>query len=115
MLQTFPIDPALVLFLITLTNSVAAFLLWMRKPGQDASAEIDRFKASSAAANGALSGRMDVLEERVKHMPTSDELRELEGQLVGIKAEMGSLKDAVTATRSGVARIENWLMHERTK
>lgn len=87
--------------------------LRLRKPGQDAAEQLVRFKAAAAETDGVLKGRLDVLEERVKHMPTTEELREVEGQLSAIKAEMGGLKDAVQSTRSGVIRIEEFLRSKR--
>lgn len=108
-MQAMSIDPTVVLFIITVINSVASFLLWLRKPGQDATAAIATFRTAVAETDGVLKGRLDVLEERVRHMPTSDELSQLEGQLGAIKAEMGGMKDLVQSTRSGVNRIEEFL------
>jgi uncharacterized coiled-coil protein SlyX len=103
-----PIDQSWVLFLITVGNSVASLLLWLRKPGQDASAEITRFKAASAEADGVLKGRLDVLEERVSHMPTSKELDNLSNQLAGLIQQMKPL-------RQSLDRVENYLLTERKK
>lgn len=113
MSQSLSVDPTLVLFAITVINSIANFLLWLRKPGQDAGAAIAAFRTAVAETDGVLKGRLDVLEERVKHMPTSDELREVEGQLGAIKAEMGGIRDTVQSTRAGVVRIEEFLRNEK--
>jgi hypothetical protein len=107
------VDPSLVLFVLTLGNTLAAVLLWLRKPGQDASAEIVKFKTSVAETDGVLKGRLDVLEERVKHMPTSDELREVEGQLGAMRAQIGGVVDTVQSTRSAVIRIEEFLRNSK--
>lgn len=100
-------------FWLQVVQVLAIVALWLRKPGQDAAEQLVQFKANVAEADGVLKGRLDVLEERVRHMPTTEELREVEGQLGAIKAEMGGLKDAVQSTRNGVIRIEEFLRTTR--
>jgi hypothetical protein len=99
-------------FWLSLVQSVAIVLLWLRQPGEDAGRDIEKFRVQQVETSNLIKGRVDVLEERVRHMPTTDEVRELEGQMHGIKAELGVLKDAVAATRGGVSRIEHFLLSE---
>jgi predicted nucleic acid-binding Zn-ribbon protein len=110
-----PIDQSWVLFLITVGNSVASLLLWLRKPGQDASAEITRFKAASAEADGVLKGRLDVLEERVSHMPTSKELDNLKTEMHGLSNQLAGLIQQMKPLRQSLDRVENYLLTERKK
>lgn len=102
-------------FWLSLAQSVAIVLLWLRRPGEDASRELAGFRAAQVESASAMRGRLDVVEERLRHMPTSEEVRELEGKLSAIKAELGGLKESVSATRNGVSRIEQFLLTERHK
>lgn len=114
-MQALSIDPTLVLFLITVVNSLANVLLWLRKPGQDATAEIAKFKTSAAEADGVLKGRLDVLEERVSHMPTSEELANLKGEMHGLSAQLTSLNNQMLPLRQSLDRVETFLLNERLK
>jgi hypothetical protein len=96
------IDPTLARFLLDAAQTVFIVLLWLRKPGQDA-----------ARAAEAVKGRVDVLEERLKHMPTSDELSDLEGTVKAIKASMDGLAAAQLALAGTAARIEHYLLNHR--
>lgn len=82
----------------TVVQTLAIVALWLRKPGENA-----------REAVAQLRGRVDVIEERVKHMPTSEELRELEGQLSGIRERLSGLDDTAKNTRAAVQRIEDFL------
>ena len=72
--------------------------LWLRKTGEDAGEKLK-----------ALSARIDVLDERVKHMPTSDELTELKGEVKALEARMELLQETAKGTRDAVIRIETFL------
>lgn len=110
-----PVDPTVILFVITLINSVAAFLLWLRKPGQDASTEIAAFKSAAAEVAGGFKGRLDVLEERVAHMPTDEELAHLKGEMHGLSAQLSGMSEQMLPVRQALDRIQHYLLTERHK
>lgn len=76
--------------------------LWLRKPGEQAGEKVV-----------AMEARVGVIEERIRHMPTADELTELEGTVKAIDAKLGGMDDAVKTTRSAVVRIEEFLRANR--
>ena len=86
---------------IVLTLSMGA-VMWLRKPGEDAGAKVI-----------ALNGRVDVMEERVKHMPTAEKLSELESEVSGIGAQLRGIEDTAKTTRATVQRIEDFLRENR--
>jgi ElaB/YqjD/DUF883 family membrane-anchored ribosome-binding protein len=99
----------LVLFALTLGNLVANIALWLRKPGEDAGQAVQTLRSETRESISSLRGRADVMEERVKHMPTTDELTELEGQFSAIRERLVGLDDTTKNTRAAVQRIEDYL------
>lgn len=89
------VDPKV---LIMGVNAVATVLLWLRKPGESAGEEVK-----------SLKGRVDVLDERMKHMPTTDELTELAGTVKAIQATLESQGENLVTVRNTAARIEDWI------
>lgn len=90
-------------FLLDAAQTIVIVLLWLRKPGLDA-----------AQAVGALAGRVDVLDERLKHMPSIDELTELEGTVKAIEAKLEGMSEGQVIVRNTVARIETYLLTHKT-
>lgn len=89
-------------FLLSVGQTIAIVLLWLRKPGQDAMQRVEY-----------VDGRVDVIEERLKHMPSTDDLTELEGTVRAISAQIGGMEDTVKTTRNTVQRIEDFLRSNR--
>jgi len=87
--------------------------MWLRKPGVDAAGAVSALKEATAMKLELLNNRLTTLEERVQHMPTSDELSELEGTVRAIDERTVGLAEAVTTIRTSVARIENFLLHTK--
>ena len=81
-------------FLLDAAQTVVIGLLWLRKPGQDAGLAVEHVK-----------GRVDVLEERIKHMPTTDELTQLEGTVKAIEAKLDGMVESQTTVRNVVGRF----------
>lgn len=99
--------------LLALANTVGVVALWLRKPGEAAGEQVQALRNAVNEALALLKGRVDVIEERVRHMPTSEELRELEGQLSGIRERLSGLDDTAKNTRAAVQRIEDFLRQSR--
>lgn len=88
--------------LIDLAQFLGIVLLWLRKPGQDAGERVAKVEA-----------KVQVIEESLKHVPTSTELAELEGSVKAISAGMAALTAETSVIRSSVARIEDFLRENR--
>lgn len=89
--------------LMDAAQTVALVVLWLRKPGQDASAGVVR-----------LDGELAVVKERMSHMPTSTDLAELEGAVQASKATLDALADSHVVVRSTLTRIEQYLLTHKT-
>lgn len=78
---------------------------WLRRPGEEAT------RAAQSAAQSAelLRGRVDVLEERLKHMPSLVELSRVEGTVRSIQATLQGMNELQAAVRATVTRIESYL------
>lgn len=87
---------------LDILQTAVIFMLWLRKPGEDAKGELEK-----------LSAKLSVFEERIKHMPTLDELTALEGNFKAIAAKLEHMEDTVKNTRAGVQRIEDFLRAHR--
>lgn len=89
--------------------TIGMVALWLRRPGEDASSAVASLKADTSQSVTDLRGRIDVLSERVRHMPSSEELASLRGEMHGIRERLGGLEDTAKTTRSTVQRIEDFL------
>lgn len=85
-----------------LLQFIGLLLLWLRKPGDDAEKKAV-----------LLSARIDVLEERVKHMPTTDMVTELEGTVKAVNATLDALQGNFKSLQQGLARIETFMREQR--
>lgn len=82
-------------FWLELLQCACLAMLWLRKPGED-----------SADRLAKVEGRLNVLDETIKHVPRVEEITKLEGQMEG-------LSDQVVITRDTVRRIEDFLRENR--
>ena len=89
-------------FLLDLAQTLVIVILWLRKPGADA-----------AAAVTSMRERLGLVEERIKHMPTSEELAELEGSVRTINERTAGMNEAMNAMRGQLSRIDDFLRANR--
>lgn len=78
---------------------LAIAALWLRKPGESASEAV-----------ATLSGRVDVLQERISHMPDTGEHEELKGTVKAVQASLAAIQETQASTRAAVARVEQYLL-----
>lgn len=83
-------------------QSVVILLLWLRKPGEDAGHRIT-----------ALDSRVNVIQERLAHVPQNTDIAELEGSLKATIAQFEAIRDQVNITRQTVQRIEDFLRENK--
>jgi outer membrane murein-binding lipoprotein Lpp len=98
-------------FLLDLVQVVAIVALWLRKPGEDAGAKAD----AVARLVKDIAGRVDVLEERMKHMPSSTELADLEGTVKAINAKLDGMHHNQEAVGRTLSRIEDYLLKHQAR
>jgi TolA-binding protein len=97
----------LLLTLIAMAMSVAA---WLRKPGEDAKESLQKHVTVEHAA---LREKVSTMEERLKHMPTSDELADLEGNVKRLSGQLDSMLETMRSLQSSQRRIEDYLLNSK--
>lgn len=74
--------------LLLVANLIATALIgiaaWLRKPGDDALKALEKLQEENADMHQQDRTQLATLQERIKHMPTSEELAELEGTVKAI-------------------------------
>lgn len=83
--------------------------VWLRKPGEDAKKRLAEIEALTDGRLVTLEGDMRVIKEKMVHLPSKEELIELEGRLATLLAHIDGLRVSVDITRGSVARIEDFL------
>lgn len=89
-------------FLLDAAQTLFIALLWLRKPGVDAGQKAD-----------AVAARLDLVEERMKHLPDSPRVNALEGGLREIKAMVQAVEDRQDAQGQVLGRIETFLLNSK--
>lgn len=113
------IQIAQLLWLIGLTVAT-----WLRKPGLDAGAAVDRIKEDfltmhethRAAVERQLRDgekRMTEIETHMEHMPTKDEVAHLEGTVRTIDTRTMGMAEGLNGLRTSVTRIEDYLLRPK--
>lgn len=98
--MNFPdISPGLIL---DVAQTVAVIVLWLRKPGEDAGHQVKELK-----------GRVDVHEERLKHMSSTSEMGELDGDVKAISATLEAMQTSFNRLQNSVERLEAFLRENR--
>ncbi|MCW5657432.1 MAG: DUF2730 family protein [Burkholderiaceae bacterium] len=96
-----------------LATGVLALLLWLRKPGVDAMRQVRAHAVQQAELHQEHQNRLTKLEAHVSHMPTDEELKELEGTVKAINERTRGLAEAVSTIRATLGRIENFLLSHK--
>lgn len=100
-LSDFPIL-GIVSLTLHVAEAVALFVMWVRSPGEGA-----------GEAVRALTRRVDVLDERISHMPTKEKQAELAGTVKEIDAKLDGQAESIAAVRRQMDRIETWMLNHR--
>jgi predicted nucleic acid-binding Zn-ribbon protein len=109
-----------VVLLLDVAQTLLIAVLWMRKPGQDAKAEVAAARSEMAEQRA----RIDVMAEQLRHIPTDAELAELSGRLSTAIAHLDqakatalvqfeAVKEQMSALRASVRSLEDFLRHNR--
>ncbi len=97
----------------TLAIIAIAVVIWLRKPGEDASAAVVALRSEVLGLHGAMNLRQATMEERLRHMPNSEELAELEGTVKTIAAQNANQSERLSVMGNQLNRIENFLLNHK--
>lgn len=96
--------------LFSLVTFAIALAAWLRKPGEDAKSALQTHISTEHAG---LREKVMTIEERIRHMPTSDELAELEGTVKKVEERTAGLNEGLLQVRKQLDRIENFLLNNK--
>lgn len=100
----------LVQWLVTLGLAIT---VWLRKPGEDAGKAVDALRADHDQRLHQHGQRLTEIEAHMEHMPTTEDLKELEGTVKEIGERTAGIADGMGTMRATLARIETFLLHSR--
>lgn len=85
---------------------VLALIVWIRKPGEEATDQVEALRADVEVRLNQIGGDYIRLEEQVRHLPTEKEFRDLTRQI-------GAQTEAITGLKREMARITDWLINNK--
>ena len=94
-----------------LLSGVLSIAMWLRKPGEDAGKAVDTLRRETAEEVAEMGHRVTVVEQQIKHMPTSSEMAELDGTVRSISMQNSGLAEAIGTMRRQLDRIETFLLN----
>ena len=97
----------------TLAIIAIAVVIWLRKPGEDANAAVVALRNEVLGLHAAMNTRQATMEERLRHMPNSEELAELEGTVKTIASQNANQSERLAVMTNQLNRIENYLLNQR--
>lgn len=98
---------------IVLWNCGLTAVLWLRKPGEDAADAVDALRGELHSGLRAQASDITEIRAHMAHMPTNDELLQLEGTVKQINERTQSLAANMKTVREALTRIEDYLLRER--
>lgn len=98
---------------LALWNAGLTIAMWLRKPGQDAGAAVETLRAAHGAELAGINNRLVSIETDMKHMPTSEELAQLEGMVGTVNERTKGMAEHMTRVSVQLNRIETYLLEKK--
>lgn len=99
---------------IVVWNMGLTAAIWLRKPGQDASAAVEALREEHGGELSSVNLRLAQIQTEMKHMPTSEELAQLEGTVGKINERTEGMADNMQTMRGQLNRIETYLLNQKS-
>jgi hypothetical protein len=99
--------------LAILWNIGLTAVVWLRKPGEDASVAVQQLGTELNKALAGHAARLSEIETHMEHMPSSEELAKLEGMVLEINARTEAQSEQLRTVSAALTRIETYLLHNR--
>lgn len=94
-----------------LLSGLLSIAVWLRKPGEDAGKAVDVLRRETAEEMADMGHRVTVVEQQIKHVPTSSEMAELDGTVRAVAMQATGLVEAISTMRTQLNRIETYLLN----
>lgn len=98
---------------LVLWNCGLSAALWLRKPGNDAAVAVGVLRDDMDERLKAQASQITEIRAHMEHMPTNEELMQLEGTVKQINERTTGLADNMATVRASLHRIEDFLLRER--
>lgn len=102
---------------LVVTGAVMLFV-WLRKPGKEAAEEVQRLRQEVNDDVGELRESLGRLEERISHMPGSQEVGMLSQAVASLEATVKALSQAqdqrTDVIERKLSRIEEFLLNSKS-
>lgn len=90
-------------------NVLLTLAFYLRKPGVDAGEAVARLEKKHAEELAKVNAELGVFAERMKHMPTDDEIGQLNAQVESIRATL----QTIPRMQVQLDRIETFLLNNK--
>lgn len=104
--------PQALTVLSILWNIGLTVVVWLRKPGEDASVAVERLGGDLKRTISLHAERLAEIETHLEHMPNSEELAKLEGTVLQINARSEAQSEALRGLQQALWRIETYLQNK---
>lgn len=101
------------LVILGLWSAGLSIVVWLRKPGEDAGEAVAKLRAEISSDVGHIKDRLTAIETEIEHMPTSEELAQLEGTVKQINERTAAQSESMRALAAAVSRIESFLLNNK--
>lgn len=88
-------------------------VVYLRKPGLDAKADVNTIREKLDSHIAETKTELAIIEERIKHLPTREQLAQVVGRLENIGVQNTALHESLGTLRAATGRIESYLLNER--
>lgn len=78
---------------VIILSGINTAVVWLRRPGEEAKKSIEALDERLDNEMGDLATRLQVVEQRMQHMPTDEELATLRGDVQAVKAVVEGQRD----------------------
>lgn len=97
-----------------LACACALFVAWRANQWRNSDEVKEGFKSSGHRLT-SLEGRMTVVETRLDHAPTAEQITGIKGTLARLEGELNGVQDTMNRVDVSVSRIESWLIEGRAR
>lgn len=98
---------------LALWNAGLTVIVWLRKPGEEAGMAVEKLRQEHADEYGQVNNRLTAIETEIQHMPTSEELAQLEGTVKQINERTAAQSEQLKTMSATVSRIETYLLNQK--
>lgn len=90
-----------------------AVTVWLRKPGEEAGQAVEALRTEHTERARRVDTHLATIEERLRNMPNSVELAELDGAVKVISQQVSGISEGMRVQTAQLIRIETYLLNKK--